>query len=533
VRISPAPTTPLGLANNCLKLHGSEIPADCSPVSVGNWIPAPLGVSPCDHSPPFHVPDPGGDAYLADLNVAALDSREATIVPRLMPGWVSHLQEVGVLGHDVKIHEVDLQVRQVEGSEGSISVKKITGYPDTDILTQAYAQGVRLQPGQPVAVTFPTPFVRKQVANLGGVLIQASDASLTNNKLLFRQAAARYGYSVFPGSDISCPNDLYQQLEALSSLSRTLSAHGVSSRYIARLKDPRSSGGDGVKGVETAVTIDSLRSTLSSLLQGIKSSYELARYGPDTAAARWGRSSHELFPYPLVLEYDAATIGRVLFNGSFMVEINADGTYGVPQIFGQKTDREGSFRGGYSADTTTGNLREIFTQSAQEHLDRSIQGVVEYWYRDLGVRGMAGVDFMLVERYDDKAIVPYLFDPNVRPTINSISYVIAKKVQRRWGFTAWQNINGWSQQPLTSSADFEKLLNLGAGRNFYTGCEQGIVIPIAHRSMFNRDACGKVCCVQESNAAKFLIAAKSESGVETIVNQLAECRGLRYSSDDQ
>lgn len=532
-RISPAPATPLGLAKHCLELHGLDITSAHPPVSVGNWIPAPLTPSQPDRSPPFHVPDPGADAYLAGLGVAALDSQEEAIVPRLIPGWAEHLQKVRILPPDAKIHEVDFQMRHVKCLENGAPANKLAGYPYTDILSQAIAQGIRLQPGQPVAATFPTPFVRQQIAQLGGTLIQGSDASLTNNKHLFREAAARYGYSVFPGAAILTPQDLYRQADVLLQISKKLESSGITPRYIARLKDPRSSGGDGVKGIEAPVTHDTLRNALSSILHGIHRSYLLGSYGPSTSQLRWNERNTESFPYPLVLEHDAATLGEVLFNGSFMVEIHADGTYGVPRIFGQKTDREGSFRGGYSVDATKGHWQNAFTPAARELLDRSIQGVVEYWYRELGVRGMAGVDFMLVQRYEDNAIVPYLFDPNVRPTINSISCTIARKVERAFGFTAWENINGWAPNSLTSMTDFEKLLNLGNGLDFYNGCDYGIVIPIAHRAMFNRDSHGRVSCVRGSNAAKFLIASTNESDVEAIADLLAEHRGLRYSSDEQ
>jgi hypothetical protein len=146
---------------------------------------------------------------------------------------------------------------------------------------------------------------------------------------------------------------------------------------------------------------------------------------------------------------------------------------------------------------------------------------------------MAGVDFMLVRRHEDNEIVPYLFDPNVRPTINSISCAIAKKVERAFGFTAWENINGWANTPLTSMGDFQRLLNIGGPLDFYNGCDYGIVIPIAHRAMFNKDARGNIICVRPSNAAKFLIASHSEKEVEGIAELLTEHRGLRYSSDEQ
>jgi hypothetical protein len=216
-----------------------------------------------------------------------------------------------------------------------------------------------------------------------------------------------------------------------------------------------------------------------------------------------------------------------------MVEIHEDGRYAVPRYFGQKTDREGSFRGGYTIDPKSAQWASAFTESARELLAQSIDGVVRYWHGELGVRGMAGVDFMLVRRYEDGAIVPYLFDPNVRPTINSISSVIARKVERAFGFTAWENINGWAPNELTSMEDFERLLNLGEGLDFYRGCKYGIVVPIAHRAMFSRGDDGATACVRPACAAKFLIAAPNEALVERISHLLTRERGLRYSSDEQ
>jgi hypothetical protein len=250
-------------------------------------------------------------------------------------------------------------------------------------------------------------------------------------------------------------------------------------------------------------------------------------------ALRWRDARKSSFPYPLVLEHDATMVGEVLFNGSFMVEIHDDGRYAVPRYFGQKTDREGSFRGGYTIDKTSPRWSNVFTEKADQLLAESIDGVVRYWHGELGVRGMAGVDFMLVRRYEDGAIVPYLFDPNVRPTINSISNAIAGKVERTTGFTAWENINGWAPTELSSMSDFESLLNLGDGRDFYRGCEYGIVVPIAHRSMYSKNDDGSVSCVRPTCAAKFLIAANNEADVETISRLLADRRGLRYSSDEQ
>lgn len=255
-------------------------------------------------------------------------------------------------------------------------------------------------------------------------------------------------------------------------------------------------------------------------------------------ALRWGAirgrdGGGVSFPRPLVLEHDAATVGEVLFNGSFMVEIHNDGRYAVPRYFGQKTDREGSFRGGYTIDASSPQWAPVFTEEARALLAQSIDGVVRYWHGELGVRGMAGVDFMLVRRYEDGAIVPYLFDPNVRPTINSISSVIARKVERAFGFTAWENINGWAQTDLTSMKDFENLLNLGGEFDFYHGCKYGIVVPIAHRAMFSRTGDGVTSCVRPACSAKFLIAAPNEMMVERISLLLTRERGLRYSSDEQ
>ena len=524
---------PLGLARHAADLHNMLGASEHPPLSLGNWIPAPVDTTPEGWAPPFHVPDPGGDAYLAGLSVAALDEGEETLSPRMMPGWVHHLQSLGVVPADALIHEVDLTIREVPNTGEPMSSPRLAGYPHTDILSQAVSQGVRLKPGQLVSATFPTPFVRAQIEHLGGTLIQRSDASQTNNKHLFREAAHSYGFSVFPGCSISSRQELLSQAEPLEKLVSKMLELKRNPRYIARLKDPCSSGGDGVKGIEAPGSPDSLHRALDGMLEGITRSYELGSYGTGNQRNEWSHSSEAPFPRPLVLEHDAATVGDVLFNGSFMVEIHEDGHYAVPRYFGQKTDREGSFRGGYTVDIRSPRWAGAFTESAQELLRRSIDGVVRYWYQELGVRGMAGVDFMLVRRYEDGEIVPYLFDPNVRPTINSISSVIARKVERAFGFSAWENINGWSPTPLTSMKDFENLLNLGSGLDFFNGCKYGIVVPIAHRAMFNRTPDGDISCVRPSYAAKFLIAAKTESNVERISNLLTRVRGLRYSSDEQ
>jgi hypothetical protein len=479
------------------------------------------------------VPDPAGDAYLAGLNVAALDEGEEAISPRLMPGWVEHLQKVGVVPHDAVVHEVDFNVVEVLSIEQSEPARRLAGFPHTDILSRAEAQGVRLKPGQLVSATFPTPFVRDQVTKLGGVLVQDSDTSHTNNKHEFRQAAGQYGFSVFPGVSVSSEAELIHQTRKLSLIYEHARSLGANPKYVARLKDPCSSGGDGVRGIEAPGSEEATRSALEGILSGIERSYQLAEYGDRSMALRWRDARKSSFPYPLVLEHDATMVGEVLFNGSFMVEIHDDGRYAVPRYFGQKTDREGSFRGGYTIDKTSPRWSNVFTEKADQLLAESIDGVVRYWHGELGVRGMAGVDFMLVRRYEDGAIVPYLFDPNVRPTINSISNAIAGKVERTTGFTAWENINGWAPTELSSMSDFESLLNLGDGRDFYRGCEYGIVVPIAHRSMYSKNDDGSVSCVRPTCAAKFLIAANNEADVETISRLLADRRGLRYSSDEQ
>ena len=525
--------SPLGLARHAAALHQVAHLTKDAPLSVGNWIPSPLEPKPDGCTPPFHVPDPGGDAYLAGLNVAALDQREEALSPRLMPGWINHLQNIGVVPQDARVHEVDLSVREVSCPEDGDTSLKLAGYPHTDILSQAVSQGVRLNPGQLVSATFPTPFVAEQIERLGGNLIQRSNASQTNNKHLFREAAKAYGFSVFPGCSFSSSQELLSQTEHLQEVAAITRASGRNPRFIARLKDPCSSGGDGVRGIEAPISSESMRSALNRLLDGINRSYLLGDYGAVSERHNWNPSADNSFPRPLILEHDASTVGEVLFNGSFMVEIHEDGRYAVPRYFGQKTDREGSFRGGYTVNINAPRWSGVFNERAQELLNQSIDGVVRYWYQELGVRGMAGVDFMLVRRHEDGNIVPYLFDPNVRPTINSISSVIARKVERALGFPAWENLNGWAPTPLTSMKDFEALLNLGNGLDFYNGCKYGIVVPIAHRAMFNRSSDGDISCVQPSNAAKFLIAARNEATVERISTLLNRVRGLRYSSDEQ
>lgn len=526
-------STPLGLARNAAYLHDVTKRSPHAPVSIGNWIPAPHSGGKAEQAPPFHVPDPGGDAYLAGLNVSALDKGEEALSPRLMPGWVEHLQSIGVVPHDAVIHEVDCAVVERETTEAGHPARRLVGYPHTDILSQAVAQGIQLRPGQLVSATFPTPFVRDQVQRLGGTLIQGSDTSVTNNKHEFRQASARYGFSVFPGASVSSESQLIAHVEELRDIHQRLRASGRDLKYLARLKDPCSSGGDGVRGIEAPVTVEGVRHALDGILGGIERSYQLADYGDHSMESRWREGRAGTFPRPLVLEHDAATVGDVLFNGSFMVEIHDDGRYAVPRYFGQKTDREGSFRGGYTIDLSNPHWASVFTEEARELLAGSIDGVVRYWHGELGVRGMAGVDFMLVRRYDDGAIVPYLFDPNVRPTINSISSVIARKVERAFGFTAWENINGWAPTQLTSVRDFENLLNLGGDFDFYHGCKYGIVVPIAHRAMFSRGDDGIISCVRSACSAKFLIAAPNEGMVEGISHLLARERGLRYSADEQ
>lgn len=450
--------TPLGLARNAAFLHNKLDLSEHPPVSIGNWIPAPHSEGRDGRVPPFHVPDPAGDAYLAGLNVAALDKDEEALSPRLMPGWVDHLKAIGVVARDVVIHEVDFNVVETLSVENGSAVHKLAGFPHTDILSQAEAQGVRLKPGQLVSATFPTPFVREQVSQLGGVLVQDSDTARTNNKHEFRQAAERYGFSVFPEVSVSSEAELLEHTQELRRVCERARSFGANPKYVARLKDPCSSGGDGVRGIEAPISDDAMRTALDGILGGIERSYQLAEYGDRLMALRWRDARKRSFPRPLVLEHDATTVGEVLFNGSFMVEIHDDGRYAVPRYFGQKTDREGSFRGGYTIDKTSTQWAKVFTESADKLLTESIDGVVRYWHGELGVRGMAGVDFMLVRRYEDDAIVPYLFDPNVRPTINSVSNAIAAKVEQATGFTAWENMNGWAPTELTAMSDFENLL---------------------------------------------------------------------------
>jgi hypothetical protein len=451
-----------------------------------------------------------------------------------MPGLRTHYEAIGILHGDAQIFEVDPIVREQVQPDGT---KTLLGYPYTDPLTLAVAQGVQLPSGSGVAVTFPTPFVRSQIEELGATLVQVSDATVTNDKAQFRAAAVRHGFPIFPGYQVNSIAELLRTSDALQQA--FLVGHNDARRILgaerafaevqsaARLKDPRSSGGDGVRKIEGVATERVLLRAYEERRAEIVKS--LALNGASEATTLWPVSDRNApFPYPLVIEQDARTIGEELFNGSFMVQIDQSGEYSVPHLFGQRTDREGSFRGGYSVDPRSARWSNVFTTGVMAALDQAIEGVVRYWHSELGVRGMAGVDFMVLRRYDTGRLEIFLYDPNVRPTINSISCAIAQKVEEEFGFRSWTNLNGWAPEALRSVQDFEKLLDLGEHGNYFTGTEDGIVIPIAARSLFQGEN-----CVRPSNVAKFLVAAHSDEQVSRILDLLATHRGLRYSSDEQ
>jgi hypothetical protein len=515
---------PLGLGHTFAQCHSRSGPV----VTVGNWIVGPEEVG---QGAWCHVPDPNGDAYLTGLNAVAAYPGERPLVFRLMPGWAGHLQAIGLLSPEVAIDEVDPVIQERDVVHRGKPVRRLAGYPYTDPLACAVRSGLTFSDRPNVATIFPTPLVREQVRALGGELLQISNAAVTNDKAAFREAAERYGFPVFPGAVIRSPHELSAQIAWLNrAFERAGGERTV--RYAARLKDPRGSGGDGVQAIAGPVTTAGLEHALALIREDIRSAYELNDYGGGAGWRAWYGAEDEPFPHPLILEQDAQTLGEVVFNGSFLVRLEDDGAYSVPQIFGQRTDQNGSFRGGYSVDRLSPNWASLCDRECEARLFQAIDGVARYWYSELGVRGMGGVDFMLI-RGADGSIAPYLFDPNVRPTINSISSIVADKVYRAHNFSAWANTNVWATHNLVSIEDLKALLDLGPGLDLFNGCARGIVVPMAVRSMFRQGDDGSVQCSRPSNGAKFLVAAPTHAAVEEILELLRARRGLRYTADEQ
>ncbi|PIW36996.1 MAG: hypothetical protein COW24_02430 [Candidatus Kerfeldbacteria bacterium CG15_BIG_FIL_POST_REV_8_21_14_020_45_12] len=374
-----------------------------------------------NHTAEFPVVDPGLDAYLARMAVCWAHGSDATVVTTpLLPGALEeHYRPLGFTPRLMEVERASPELR--------------FGDP-LGCLAQGGApvDGVHL-PSRPVLLT---SFVTHHVTQLGSALFQPYVSVAANSKLAMRDAAARYGFRIMPGTTVFTVGQC-REAAVMYNFPVWLKADGSGSDFVIRIDRP--------EDMETAV-----RTMIARLLQGWHSLPQRFRSEALQATMRtWTARLKETgpldrgyeLPKAMVVEQDGRTIGRVLANICWQGLVTAKGSRYIGHS-DQIISPDGAEWWG--SKTSQVELSEATMASAS--------GVCD-WFREIGYRGCVGPDALIIE-LPDGSIQPFWIDPNGRPAMSTTAFVVHNALMNGEG--GWINTNLTLPRPVESFADLRE-----------------------------------------------------------------------------
>ncbi len=436
------------------------------------------------------LPEPSGDAYLVFTAAPTLLPHETLISLTFQPGVLDYYRSIGLLSPEASIIEVNPDPRCTIQA----------GFPHTDPMSLLSDGDSRLATSYFIS-TFPSEMARQRSSLLGSAPVQNYDPGYLNNKAQFRLDALHYGYRMLPGFVCQTPEDLEQVAEF----------HGT--KLWAKLST--GSGGDLVQPIYPEA--GSLDSALMQLRSAVHSAFSHAQF-PDgsTSEAFWPTSSLLPATERVVIEQDAAVHGPILVNGSMNVCLHRDGTFELVDYFRQNTGPDGSYRGSERFHP------EDLSPAVHEAIDQQAQRVFAYAHEH-GYRGFIGFDFFVLGSLEDPTV--YCIELNARPTMSTVPALTAQKISALSGgehrYDDYINVNIEAPFPLESFSDVQRALSLN-------GCDltdplnpSGVtMVPLALRSLHQRNEDETTTCLISSSKAKILVLAETIESAWDMIHQL-------------
>jgi hypothetical protein len=238
----------------------------------------------------------------------------------------------------------------------------------------------------------------------------------------------------------------------------------------------------------------------------------------------WPQGAHLPQCGGILIEQDACHLdpkrpGKVLSTGSNLMLIHKGGQTDIKGYFQQIIGPAGDFWGSSALD-----IEQTFGREIKQQLDRQCRAIGRYCDEQLGLNGLVGVDFMIIQAHDG-TVSPVMIELNGRPPISACSHIVGTEKLRA---PFWISRYMWAPQPLEDAQQFEECVTID-GKNFArTDPTEGSVIPMYLASVTHRHDNGREEIVTKKNWGQILVAGQSQEHCMEIFDKLSS-RGVSFT----
>ncbi len=440
------------------------------------------------------LPFPPGDSYLGFIGLTVSEKGGATISLQTPPGYIDHLQEVGVLPTDTRL--VQRPARIIHPGK--------MGYPATTPLAQLASEGYRFHDdGNSPYLTsiYESPEIRRTAEAVGLKLLGRPDSNVTNNKARLREHAAEFGIDMLPGQVVYTWDDLGHFAER----------HKGERSW---MKVATGSGGDLVLRVDHT-SREKVVDAISSMQRAVAESFNNAEFAM-TMEEFWPEGDVSPIGFPNIIEEDASVEGEIVVNGSNFFVVNADGSVDYHGTFKQLTDPEtGEFMGSVVYDPKPDVLEKIQDQTMR----------LANYAKSMKYRGPIGMDFFeMVDALGRTRIRP--IEGNFRPPISSNLWVVRENLVTEFDGEynrdgIWINRNHTSRIAYGLGNTIPDVIgrDLAFGIRDQSGKVLRQLIPLATRALVTENSDGEVS-IMPSDKAKWVVYAANQDQVNILNEEL-------------
>lgn len=449
--------------------------------------------------PRLPLPYVDGDKYLTGAGLVVSESGGTTLVLETPPGYIDHLQEIGVLPEDTRVIQ-----RPITKTKPGIE-----GYPAATPLALLGHEGFRFdtEGASPFFVSiFESDPIRKDAEAVGLRLLGRPDSTETNNKAKLQTYAKEYGIHMPPGEILRTWDDY-----ALFVKDHEGETHWH--------KASTESGGDGVDKV--IVSWDTIYASNSKMRDNAVKAFAQGEFQM-SIEEYWPEDSAAPIDFPNVIERDAGELGEVIVNGSNCFVTRADGDIDYYGTFQQIT-QDGEFMGSKFYDPDPQIMEMILDQTQRlGTYNREVNGYV----------GIQGADFFVI-RMPDGNIQVMPFELNSRPPISSYPEFLMRNLRTQLdGYESanatWDNINLVSNEPIVKGTKIPDLLgkDLAFGVRDRAGNVLRQVIPLATRALVVKNGQEEPEVLPSDRAKWFIYGANEEE--KKLAKQELAARGIVF-----
>lgn len=473
--------------------------ADAPIVVLQNFIPSlrePGGM-------PLQIaPEPDYDKCTNHLSVPSLGPNEVALTTPLPEGLIEYYMDRGLLSSGDKVVSVSVD-------DSSLACR---GFPHFDPLSLAVSEKTDLGKGFFVSA-FTSRFVRSQAEQLGLTPVQMSDSFITNDKVGFGMWAEYFGYT-------PCPRVV---VKSVSDVERAAQQFKNSPVWV---KFSHAFGGDLLFKCEPPLRPTEILGCIERMYKAVSIASQVNQYGGVSLDELWPPGDVAPRCGGIVIEQDARYMGSrtspgtILCTGSNLMEVRNDGSSIVRGYFEQIMGPAGEFLGSAAFDPM-----ERFGPSMKGELDRQFDAIGRYCDEKLQLRGLVGVDFMIIEDSNGD-VRPVMVELNGRPPVSAFSHIVGtQKLKAPY----WISRYVWAHNYVESASDFEELVTVGRTNYARSSWMTGAVIPMCLSTVSTHGSHGKNRVVSPSERAQVLVVGESKSHCEEILGVLSKNNRIRFS----